>query len=401
MEWQDVEGIDFWIAGGTRKSSRIMVSPKIENSFEKFLVRNQIEHNLFIDNVEPTLQRDKNSRLKARGKRSVLDGEPNFELYWTFDEMNDYSKQLAQNYPNLVKRDVIGKSFEGREMFGMRISNATEFGKKPIVFIEAGLHAREWVGHASTLYLLNQLVTNETVSKELLDKVDWVIVPNANPDGYVWSFNEDRLWRKNRRYVNYTCTGIDLNRNFAYVWMPGSPNSCGTLTYPGASPLSEPETQALTQYAESFKYNLRMYLSTHSYGNYVLWPWGFEFNRYVQNWKEHNTIGNLFASAIRAATGEDYAVGNSADLLYTSNGNLRVICIPYLKYLNIFYYFTGASDDHAMAYANANIAFTLELTGGGANGFDFPQDMVGDLVKETFHGFRALGLYMGEHYNYL
>lgn len=29
---------------------------------------------------------------------------------------------------------------------------------------------------------------------------------------------EDRLWRKNRRYVNYTCTGIDLNRNFRYVW---------------------------------------------------------------------------------------------------------------------------------------------------------------------------------------
>lgn len=93
------------------------------------------------------------------------------------------------------------------------------------------------MGPHSTLYLINQLVTNPEVTAELVDKVDWVIVPNVNPDGkdlfedlmntindflqikgYVYTHLEDRLWRKNRRYVNYTCTGIDLNRNFRYVW---------------------------------------------------------------------------------------------------------------------------------------------------------------------------------------
>lgn len=130
---------------------------------------------------------------------------------------------------------------------------------------------------------------------------------------------------------------------------------------------------------ESFKFNLRMYLSTHSYGNYVLWPFGFAFNTYIQNWREHVEVGQRWVDAINEATGTFYDLGNSADLLYTAN---------------------GASDDHAVAYANANLAFTLELTGGGRDGFDFPQDRLADLLRETFLGYRQFGLYIGDHYNY-
>lgn len=205
------------------------------------------------------------------------------------------------------------------------------------------------------------------------------------------------MWRKNRRYVNYTCTGIDLNRNFGYVWkyVPNSVSKtsfenkifniielflkCATLGYPGPSPISEPETLALTSYMESFKFNLRMYLSTHSYGNYLLWPFGFAFNVYVKNWKEHVEVGQRWVDTVNKATGTFYRLGNSADLLYTAN---------------------GASDDHALAFANANLAFTLELTGGGSRGFDFPQDMVAALARETFLGYREFGLFIAERYNY-
>jgi extracellular matrix protein 14 len=80
-------------------------------------------------------------------------------------------------------------------------------------------------------------VTNSTVGDELLNGVDYVFVNVVNPDGFVYTWEEDRLWRKNRRYVNYTCTGIDLNRNYAYNWRY-SPNSCPTNGYPGSGPLS-------------------------------------------------------------------------------------------------------------------------------------------------------------------
>lgn len=130
---------------------------------------------------------------------------------------------------------------------------------------------------------------------------------------------------------------------------------------------------------ESFKHNLRLYLSTHSYGPYVLWPFGFAFDTYVKNWKEHVELGQRWVDAIYAVKETFYVLGNSADLLYTAN---------------------GASDDHALAYANANLAYTLELTGGGSVGFDFPEDELHDLVTETFLGYREFGLYIGEHYNY-
>lgn len=112
----------------------------------------------------------------------------------------------------------------------------------------------------------------------------------------------------------------------------------------------------------------------------MLWPFGFEFDVYIKNWKEHILVGQRWVDAIQRATGKFYDLGNSADLLYTAN---------------------GASDDHAVAFANANLAFTLELTGGGPNGFDFPEEEVFELAKETFLGYREFGLYIGDNYNYL
>ena len=188
MQWESEEGIDFWSRGGIGLSSKIMVSPESVDSFLRFLEISGIKHELFIDDVEPTLQREKAIRTQARTKRSALanENEPNFEVYWTFEEMEAFSIRLAQQYPNLVTRDVIGQSFEGRNIFGLRVSSGAVFGRKPIIFIDSGVHAREWVGHHSTLYLLHQLVTNASVTNELVNKVDWVIVPNANPDGKIY-----------------------------------------------------------------------------------------------------------------------------------------------------------------------------------------------------------------------
>lgn len=191
MGWQFDAGIDFWIIGGSNGPSRIMVSPDVDETFLSFLKLNEIKHDLFLNDVEPSLQKAKQDRLRSREKRSAFaDNGPNFELYWSYEEMETFSIRLSQQYPNLVKRDVIGKSIEGRDIFGLRVSSGSEFGKKPIIFVDAGVHAREWVGPHSVFYLINQLVTNATVTAELVSKVDWVFVPNANPDGKIkdlWS----------------------------------------------------------------------------------------------------------------------------------------------------------------------------------------------------------------------
>lgn len=185
MSWQSRDGIDFWSTGGAGATSRVMVSPDLDVPFLNFLTQNEVRHDLTIKDVEPSLQKARMERIESRKSIRALSDEndPNFEVYWSYEEMKSFTIRLAQQYPNLVKRDVIGQSIEGRDIFGLRISSGSDFGRKPIIFIDAGVHAREWVGHQSALYLINQLVTNATVTAELVSKVDWVIVPIANPDG--------------------------------------------------------------------------------------------------------------------------------------------------------------------------------------------------------------------------
>jgi murein tripeptide amidase MpaA len=91
------------------------------------------------------------------------------------------------------------------------------------MFVDGGIHAREWAAHMSVIYLMYQLVERSSSNMQLLDNLDWVIIPIVNPDGYVYSHTTDRFWRKNRRPQNAQCVGVDPNRNFAYEWraMPG------------------------------------------------------------------------------------------------------------------------------------------------------------------------------------
>lgn len=114
----------------------------------------------------------------------------------------------------------------------------------------SGIHAREWISVASVSYIINELVENkDSLDKELQD-TDFYIVPLLNPDGYEYSHESERLWRKNRRRnLGAFCVGTDLNRNWDYEW-GGSGSSkfpCQEI-YAGPSPLSEPETKSVANF---------------------------------------------------------------------------------------------------------------------------------------------------------
>lgn len=61
---------------------------------------------------------------------------------------------------------------------------------------------------------------------KLLDFYEIHIMPMVNPDGYQYSIEVDRMWRKNRSPSNlFGCSGVDLNRNFGFYWLTsGSSN---------------------------------------------------------------------------------------------------------------------------------------------------------------------------------
>ena len=74
-------------------------------------------------------------------------------------------------------------------------------GKKPAIWIDGGMHAREWISPASVTYIVKKLIDDDKskfTNRHLVENLDWYFLAVANPDGYEWSRTEDRLWRKNR-----------------------------------------------------------------------------------------------------------------------------------------------------------------------------------------------------------
>lgn len=100
---------------------------------------------------------------------------------------------LAVLYPDLVTVINAGLSYEGRQIKYVRISTTRfENLRKPVILIDAAVHAREWVTPPVALYIINQLVV-DIVDNNLTENIDWVIIPLANPDGYEYSFDEVNL----------------------------------------------------------------------------------------------------------------------------------------------------------------------------------------------------------------
>lgn len=81
------------------------------------------------------------------------------------------------------------------------------------------------------------------------------------------------MWRKTRVPHSHLCFGADPNRNFdAHFGEAGTSDSPCSEIYRGPRPFSEPETLALSQFMRNFT-NVKLYLSFHSYGQYLMFPY--------------------------------------------------------------------------------------------------------------------------------
>nr|CAD7569528.1 unnamed protein product [Timema californicum] len=100
--------------------------------------------------------------------------------------IQSYLRKLEKKYRKLVRVESIGKTYEGRDILVIQISTDRS-ARRPIVLIDAGIHAREWIAPSMALYIINRLVENQDDTEELAAKVDWHIIPVINPDGYEYT----------------------------------------------------------------------------------------------------------------------------------------------------------------------------------------------------------------------
>lgn len=123
-----------------------------------------------------------------------------WDSYYTLDEIYAWLDDLVAAYPDLTSIIIGGKSHEGHDIKGIKISHGA--GKR-VVFLESGIHAREWIAPATTNYIINELLTStdEEIMAAARD-YDWYIFPVTNPDGYIWSHVGVSIGNLNLNYID-------------------------------------------------------------------------------------------------------------------------------------------------------------------------------------------------------
>jgi hypothetical protein len=269
--------------------------------------------------AESTRVRASLERYRQRGG-----GEGFFDDFRPLSEIDTFIDDLIARRPDLVSRFVIGHSHEGRPIWGVRISSGDP-GCKPAFLMTGVTHAREWLTVMNVLYLADHLVSQEGVDPvvtDLVERVEWLIIPVLNPDGYHYTWTTDRYWRKNRRTPpesRPTSWGVDPNRNYSHRWgRPGSTSNPNSGTYRGPSPFSEPETSALRDFALANP-QIRAHNDVHSYGNYILFPW-CQLTQKSPDHAEYAALGDAMSQLIEDADGGKWRVGPVSTTLYLVSG---------------------------------------------------------------------------------
>jgi carboxypeptidase T len=245
--------------------------------------------------------------------------------FHSYRELESDLEALEDAHPGTVKLIVIGTSLEGRNIFAAKLSDDPERNDgEPGILILGCHHAREWISVDVPLLLARYLAENAATDpavRSLLAHGEIWIVPLVNPDGLEYSIDVYRYWRKNRRANADGSFGVDLNRNYGYMWGAddaGSSPSPLSEVYRGPSAFSEPETRAVRDLFLSREF--RAVVSFHSFSQAILYPWGYAD---VPTDREAllREIGLEMAGLIEAVNGRAYSCGRAASALYVTNGD--------------------------------------------------------------------------------
>ncbi|XP_034246662.1 carboxypeptidase B-like [Thrips palmi] len=366
--WRDVDLFTHRVVPGA--DAVLMVPPASLPAAQRVLADKGVQYDVTNHDVQESVNDERDRQHKALTARAHT-AIPTFQRYMRYAEIATYLQQTAKSYPNLVTLMNAGKTYEGRDMLGLRISTSGGKSRRGII-VDAGIHAREWISPPVAIYLIQQLTEHQSANSALLADLDWYIMPVANPDGYEYTHTRERFWRKNRSTKNSRwCPGTDLNRNFGYHYREsGASDWPCDETYAGPSAFSEIESANIRDWilqCNAAK-NVKVYLTFHSYGPMILYPWGYANDiPPADDTAELLAIANEANDAMIKAGSEKFEVQNSAGL----------------------YPAAGASDDWSKGVADIPKAYTIELPPGGKNGFDMPANRIVGVVQSVFEGIKV------------
>ncbi|MGH3758298.1 M14 family metallopeptidase [Actinophytocola sp.] len=311
-----------------------------------------------------------------------FDFPPDDSNYHNYAEMTAVIDTALADHPNLLSRQVIGQSYEGRDIVALKISdNVGTDEAEPEVLFTHHQHAREHLTVEMALYLLSELTDSygtDTRITGLVDSREIWIVPDLNPDGGEYDIRNGSYsgWRKNRQpNSGSSAVGTDLNRNWPYNWgcCGGSSGNPSSETYRGASAGSSPEVSVVMDFVRSRVVDgvqqIRTNIDFHTFSELVLWPYGYTYDDTApgmsqQDYDTFATLGRQMAAT------NDYTPEQASDL-----------------------YITDGSIDDWLWGDQRIYSYTFEMypSGGGIDGFYPPDEVIG---RETARNREAVLLFL-------
>uniref|UniRef100_A0ACB8FMV4 Carbamoyl-phosphate synthase (Glutamine-hydrolyzing) cpa2 n=1 Tax=Sphaerodactylus townsendi TaxID=933632 RepID=A0ACB8FMV4_9SAUR len=340
-----------------------------------FLEFQRIKYTVLIQDVQEMV--DEETREMELTRRSERNRNSfNFAAYHPLESIYTAMDDIAAQYPQLVSKIQIGESYEKRPLNVLKFSTGGR--NRPAIWIDAGIHAREWVTQATALWTANKIACDyghDPGLTSVLNTMDIFLLPVANPDGYVFSHTKNRMWRKTRSKVpGSSCVGVDPNRNWdAGFGGPGASKNPCSDSYHGPSPNSEVEVRSIVDFVKNHG-NIKAFISIHSYSQLMMYPYGYKCSN-PKDYKELDEVVKMATGALTSLYGTQYKVGPICSVIYQASG--------------------GSIDwsyDYGIKYS-----FAFELRDTGRHGFLLPADQIIPTAEETWLALKTTMEYVRDH----
>ncbi|KAI2463995.1 hypothetical protein F4781DRAFT_414592 [Annulohypoxylon bovei var. microspora] len=328
-----------------------------------------------------------------------------FHDYQPLSVINTWMKLLDSMFRGrgLVRMISIGKSYEGRDIPALRVgipsSSATpgsSNGSKDTILITGGIHAREWISTSTVNYVAWSFIRSideDPMIIKILEHFDIVFVPVLNPDGYEYTWDVDRLWRKSRQRTKMQyCPGFDLDHAFGYRWdaTQHQTEPCSE-SYGGDQPFQAVEAAQLADWAKNETDNgvkFVAYLDLHSYSQQVLYPYAYSCAAHPPNIENLQEVAMNLAKHMRLSNGEVYTTTSACEGAVASADD-----VPNAERKRVEAS-GGSAIDYIFHELGARYSYQIKLRDTGSYGFLLPSEYIIPTGEEVYQAMKYLGDYL-------
>ncbi|XP_058502291.1 carboxypeptidase A5 [Solea solea] len=354
--WRDVTGV------GTPVDVRVPLDSL--ESFKSHLETQDVDYSIMIEDLQEVLdqeQEEMDSAARFAQPRNTASFD--YSNYHTISEIYRFQDMLVAENPNLVSKVVIGQSYEGRPLNVLKFS--TGGTNRRAIWIDTGIHSREWVTQASGTWFAKKIVTDygrDAALTAILDNMDIFLEIVTNPDGFYYSQTRNRMWRKTRKpNRGSSCIGVDPNRNWdAGFGGPGASSNPCSETYHGPSAHSESEVKSIVDFVKS-RGNIKSFISIHAYSQMLMYPYGYTRTP-VRDQAELHAVAQKAVNNLASLYGTRYRYGSIINVIYQASGGT----IDWTYNQGIKY------------------SYTFELRDTGRYGFVLPASQIVPTASETW-----------------